>query len=169
MGTTALPSAWAAEAPQFNLGDALSSNLVALAFGVVLAVLIPWLTTMFTKGHERRVSERGERVEAAQELFKAAAKMHADFNAPPRPGETHRASDPTEVTVALNRILLLTSSGHIRGLTELHVMYTDRNSSSTAAVTLSPWIARGRFPLIKPFIREPATRLRPESRTTSQP
>lgn len=141
----------------WDLGAAVSGEVVTFAFGVLLAFVIPWLTVLVTKRTERKASERAERLDAATALLHGASAFLMDVQKKREPGSyTFR---PVEMDLARARVLILTKSGRRRGEAALADALRNAGNemvSSRLGVLLGDWVPNGRFPTTNPLHHKPA-------------
>lgn len=153
----------------FAWREAVSSEIITFAFGVLLAFVIPWLTVLATKKLERKASERAERLDAAMDLLRGASAYLMEGKEKREPGSY--TFWPVEMNLARARVLILTKSGRRRGeaaLTDVLRMAGREMVSSELGVLLGNWVPKGRFPVTNPLhhkaARWLARRLQPSAR-----
>lgn len=141
----------------FDLGAAVSGEVVTFAFGVLLALVIPWLTVLVTKKVERKANERVERLDAATALLQGASAHLMEVQKKREPGSY--TFWPVEMELARARVLILTKSGRRRGEAALTDTLSNAGSqmvSSRLGVLLGDWVPNGRFPVTNTPLRKVA-------------
>lgn len=136
----------------FDWGAAVSGEVVTFAFGVLLALVLPWLTVLVTKRVERKANERAERMEAATALLQGASAHLMDVQKEREPGSY--TFWPVEMELARARVLILTRSGRRHGEAALSdtLRFAGREMvSSRLGVLLGEWVPNGRFPATDPL------------------
>ncbi|QOT16509.1 hypothetical protein [Paenarthrobacter sp. YJN-5] len=150
-----------AETAPFNLGDALSSGTITFAFGVVVAIVIPWLTVLITKRIERLSAERAERMEASLELIREAGSFLEEVSKERPPGSY--TFHMTGLSSGVARILMLTKKGRTSGAEMLRekTRFAGREPiSEELALALGDWVRHGRFRITNRPHQKLARRLR---------